>query len=237
MRRYLNAPRIQRNHNTGRFMVFSGLALLAGGFIYSLRNQEEVNLVLLIAVLGTLTAQFGLAMINRWGKSPREDERLDAAVKGLDDRWATLHYAGPTNHILIGPAGIFALVARADSGQLNYEDGSGWSQDRPPGGLLRRGGLRQLRGVTEGATSAARNVQVLLDNHLESETKFQARPLLIFLHDEADLRFKPEQAPIPAVHFKKVKDWLRKQPKADTLSPETTAELAEALGLAQPQDE
>jgi len=237
MKRYINSPRIQRNHNTGRFMVFSGLALLAGGFIFSLRNREEVNLVLLVAVLGTLTAQFGLAMINRWGKHPREDELLDGAFKGLDDRWATIHYAGPANHILVGPAGIFALVPRSEAGVVSYDGDRGWSQDRPAGGLLQRGGVRQLRGLADQAQAAARNVQVVLDNHLESEATFTARPLLVFLNDDAQIALDPDQAPVPALHVKKVKDWLRRQPKADTLQPETTAELAEALGLAPPTDE
>ncbi len=234
MKRYLNASRIQRNHNTGRFMVFSGLAVLAGGFIYSLNNREEVTLVLALALLGTLTAQFGIAMLNRWGRSPRQDERIDAALKGLDDRWTTLHYAGPTNHVLFGPAGVFAVVPRTEEGEIRYEREK-WIQDRPSGGLFRRGGERTLGGIEREAHRAAGNTKVLLDKHLESEEAYDPQSLLLFLSDDVQLDMAARSAPLNAVHYKKVKDWLRRQPNALSPPPEIAGELATELGLESPE--
>jgi hypothetical protein len=210
MRRYINQPRIRRNHNTGRFLVFSGLALLAGGFIYSRNNPDEVNLVLLVAVLGTVTAQLGLAMINRWGRSPRIDERVDASLKGLNDDWAVLHYAGPTDHILFGPPGCIALLPRDEKGVITFRDGA-WFQDKPPGGLLRRGGEVNLRALGGKAQRAINNLRVLLENHFETAAEpIHTEPLLLFMNDQATLDLDAEELPIPAVHHKKVKAWLRR---------------------------
>ncbi|MGA9532946.1 MAG: hypothetical protein WBR18_09540 [Anaerolineales bacterium] len=238
MRLFTNESRIQRNHNTGRFLVFSGLALLAGGFIYSLRHQDEVSLVLMVAILGTLTSQFGIAMLNRWGKSPREDQQIDAALKGLNDDWALLHYAGPTNHILIGPAGCLALVPRDEQGSVTLEDGE-WINDSPPRGLLRRGGRGQMRGLERGAQQASGNLQSFLDAHFEAaaEEKYTAEPLLIFMSDEVDLDVDADLAPIPAVHYKKVKGWLRRQPREKAPDPQDAAALAEQIGLVHPSDQ
>jgi hypothetical protein len=237
MRLYTNESRIQRNHNTGRFLVFSGLALLAGGFIYSLRHQDDVSLVLMVAILGTLTSQFGIAMLNRWGKSPREDQQIDAALKGLNDDWALLHYAGPTNHILLGPAGCLALVPRDEQGKVTLEDGE-WINDSPPRGLLRRGGRGRLRGLERGASQAAGNLQSFLDAHFKSTEGdgYRAEPVLIFMNDEAELEVEPDKAPVPAVHYKKIKGWLRRQPKERAPEPQDAATLAEQIGLVPPSD-
>lgn len=237
MRLYTNESRIQRNHNTGRFLVFSGLALLAGGFIYSLRHQDAVSLVLMVAILGTLTSQFGIAMLNRWGKSPREDQQIDAALKGLNDDWALLHYAGPTNHTLFGPAGCLALVPRDERGTVTLEDGE-WINDSPPSGLLRRGGRSRLRGLERGAQGAVSNLQALLDSHFEEakDEGYQAAPVLLFMSDEVDLKVDSEDAPLPAVHYKKVKDWLRRHPKGKSPDPAAVAALAEHLGLVEPSE-
>lgn len=237
MRLFTNESRIQRNHNTGRFLVFSGLALLAGGFIYSLRHQDEVGLVLMVAILGTLTSQFGIAMLNRWGKTPREDQQIDAALKGLNDNWALLHYAGPTNHILLGPAGCLALVPRDEQGTVTLEDGE-WINDSPPRGLLRRGGRGRLRGLERGAGQAAGNLQSFLDAHFQApdEDGYQAKSLLVFMSDEVDLQVQPDHSPLPAVHYKKVKDWLRRQPRQKAPEPEDAAALAEQIGLVPPSD-
>lgn len=233
MKRYLNTSRIQRNHNTGRFMVFSGLALLAGGFIYSLNNREEVTLVLAVALLGTLTAQFGIAMLNRWGKNPRQDERIDAALKGLDDRWATLHYAGPTNHVLFGPAGPLALIPRTEEGVVTHEEGT-WIHQKPSGGLLQRGGRKTLGSLEQKAQRELSNLEALLHSHIESEEAYEPQPVLIFLSDEVIVEVDPEEAPIEAVHYKKAKDWLRRQARKPSPPPEIVAELAAELGLEPP---
>lgn len=238
MRRYVNLPRIQRNHNTGRFLVFSGLALLAGGFIYSLNNREDVTTVLLVAVLGTLTSQFGIAMMNKWGRSPREDERIDAALKGLDDRWAILHYAGPTNHLLIGPPGTLTLVPQDQEGTITYEEDQ-WIQDKPSGGLLRRGGRKQLGNIGRKATREVSNANVFLNSHFASEEEepYQAEPLLVFLNDEANLKVKESDTPIPAVHYKKIKDRLRRLPSGEAPPSEIVDQLAQRMDLADPAAE
>lgn len=235
MRRYLNQPRIQRNHNTGRFLVFSGLAVLAGGFFYSRNNPEEVNLVLLIAVLGTITAQLGLAMINRWGRRPRVDERVDAALKGLNDDWAVLHYAGPTDHILFGPVGCLTLLPRDDAGEIRFEDGE-WIQDKPKGGLFRPGGTVKIRGLERSASKASSNLSVLLENHFEmSSHPIDMQPVLVFMNDDAQLELDSDPTPIAAIHHKKLKDWVRKLPSGVAPPKGDVDIFAANLGMAEPE--
>lgn len=235
MRRYLNEARVKRNHNTGRFLVFSGLALLAGGFIYSRNNPEEVNLVLLVAVLGTVTAQLGLAMITRWGRSPRVDEQVDAALKGLNDDWAVLHYAGPTDHVLFGPPGCITVIALDEAGEISYEDGE-WMQDKPPGGLLRRGGRSKIRKLSAKVARAQNDLRVLLRSHFEGGSEpIDTQPLLLFMNDGAVLRLDNEGVPSPAVYHKKVKDWLRRLPSGVTPPTEDVDVLASNLGLVSPE--
>jgi hypothetical protein len=236
MRRYVNLPRIQRNHNTGRFLVFSGLALLAGGFIYSINNREDVTTVLLVAVLGTITSQFGIAMMNKWGRSPRLDERIDAALKGLDDRWLVLHYAGPTDHLLIGPPGTITFVPETGEGEITYE-GDQWIQDKPSGGLLRRGGRKSMTNLGRKAQRAKSNAEVFLNSHfIVDEGGFEAEPTVIFLSDGANLNLAGQATPLPVVHYKKVKDHLRKLGSGQAPPAEAVDELAQEMGLQDPAE-
>jgi hypothetical protein len=54
------------------------------------------------------------------------------------------------------------------------------------------------------------------------DTPIEAQPLIVFTHPTAEV--EASASPIPAVHVKKVKDWLRSRPKGGL-----TAEARAAL--------
>lgn len=236
MKRYLNRKLVRRNHRLGRILVFGGLGMLAGGFLYSLTNTEQVTPVLILAIGGTLGAQFGLALISRWGREPRMDQRLDSALKGLDDRWATLHYSGFVPHMLFGPPGLLALLPQDSEGSITY-DGEEWIQDKPARGLLRRGGQNRLDRLAKEASRAEASARSFLESHFPGEDRYEAKALLLFMNDEANLAIGRQEPPQAAVHYKKVKDWLRRQQKGSPPAAEEVNTVARELGLEPPEDD
>jgi len=69
-----------------------------------------------------LIFQFGNYYLSRWGKSPRPDELITAALKGLDDRYSLYHYVTPLFHLLVGPTGVYALLPYNQAGRLYYDE-------------------------------------------------------------------------------------------------------------------
>jgi len=123
MKIIINEKMIRRNARIGQIATLGGLAILAGGMIISFRKQELFLIAWASLILGFILSQIGIYFGNRWGRSPRPDEKLNQALKGLDDRYTIYHYTTPLSHLLIGPAGICVLLTRHQRGRVTYEKG------------------------------------------------------------------------------------------------------------------
>jgi len=225
MIRYANERVILRNGRLGRIMTFGGLGVLVLGLVLSVAYPAQVNAVLGIALVGVLSSQFGMVFYNRWSRRPRMDEVLDDSVKGLDGRYALFHYTLSSPHVLATPAGVFALVPRLDEGEVTWEDGA-WRLTRAGRGAAKP---RLLRGIEAAAQTEADAAAGALRKRLPDQTLPQVKPMLVFLNPKATVHAK--QAPLLAVHAKKLKETLRQLPKTASLSEDQLKELASRLGL------
>lgn len=232
MRVYLNRRIVRRNHNIGRVLVFLGMATLASGFVISFTNPNAVTLVLAAAFAGMIVAQMGISFLNRWGRHPRADEVVSAALKGLDDRFALFHYALGGEHVLNGPSGTFAITPRTESGDLSYVDGKWW-QDKPKHGLLRRASHQHLKSLIEDAQREAESTASLLAQKLDLEDEHEVQPLVAFVSDAAHVRSSPDAGPVPAMHKAKLKDWIRRASHHARMDKQQTEQLAEDLKLEE----
>jgi hypothetical protein len=170
-----------------------------------------------------IASQLGIPMRNRWDRHPRIDELLDRALKGLDSRFAIFHYSLGASHVVICPAGIFALLPRFEEGEVEYRDGR-WERTVPKRGRLRRGGIRRIDGLDRQAAAEVERLQRRLVRKLGLAQIPPVDSLVVFLHTAAEIR--SDGAPTRAVHLKKLKDSLRRLPKGQTLSESQLALLA-----------
>lgn len=233
MKVYLNKTKVRRRHNLGRGLVVLGLAMLAGGFVYSLLEPEATGIVLLVALAGTLLAQAGIPLLRRWGSEPRADQALEAAFKGLDDRWLLLHYLPGVDHALFGPAGPMALLPRQEDGRIELDaQAETLIQDKPKSGLLRRGGRTDIDGLRGKAAAQGERLTALVNQFEASESNSaQARAALLFMSDEAEVDVSLQDADPAAVHYKRLKDWIRRQPKRTAPDEASLMELAQSHDL------
>ncbi len=228
MRIFAREQVIRRNDRLARGLVYGGLIILAIGLGLSFLRPEAINLVLLGALLGTLSSQVGLALMNRWSRRPRVDEVLDHSLKGMDRRTTLLHYALGVDHALLSPSGIYALFLTMQNGDISVE-GDTWHAETPRQGLLRRGGRRKIRSLDRAAQSDAQRLAEQL-KRLDIPGSTPVQPLIVFAHPDA--RLSTEASVVPAVHVKQLKGWLRKQDKAGGLDKETTENLLAKLDAA-----
>lgn len=227
MQRYANDQTIKRKAYIGRALTIVGMAIMILSVVALFAQQERYDLFFVfysIALAGILLFQVGSILHRRWGKSPRIDEIVDMGLKGLDSRYSIFHYELGTNHALITPSGVYALIPVALDGEISYEDGK-WYQKR-----IRRGKPRtkEIKYLESEAEHAARSLNRVLERKSQEDHP-TAEPLLLFMRNDAELQ--ADSSPIPAVHIKKIKNYLRKQDKDVTLSQEEISNLVQKLHL------
>jgi hypothetical protein len=204
------------------------IAVLAGGMYITFAKPELVSISLTALLAGFLLSQIGIYFTNRWGRRPRPDEQIDSALKGFSSQYSLYHYVTPAAHVLVGPAGVWVLIPKSQSGTIVYQKGR-WRQ--------KGGGILRLYLKVFAQESIGRP-----DLEIASQTKALARYLeeitsgieippiqaaLVFSHP--NVKLQADEAPHPTLHAKKVKDNLRKVARSKPVSLDTIAALQGAI--------
>ena len=83
MKTIKNDKLIKRNAQIGSWTSIAALVVLAGGMYISFKQPELFVYSMLALLLGFTLTQIGMYMGNKFGRSPRPDEKLDAGLKGF----------------------------------------------------------------------------------------------------------------------------------------------------------
>jgi hypothetical protein len=158
---------------------------------------------------------------NRWGRRP--DRGLSEALKGLDDRYALYNYRLGAAHVLTGPPGVLVLLPKHHYGPVLY-DGKRWHN---PGARRGMFGLFNADPLGNPILEAAGEVESFRRYVAKRGVEVSAVPqaIVVFLHTRSEISAK--DAPLPVLHFKQLKDYVRKLPKDADFAPDSLAALAE----------
>jgi hypothetical protein len=207
-----NQKTIKRNSRIGQVATLGSLGILAAGLFMSF-NPDLIQYSFFALLAGFVISQVGIHYGTKFGRSPRPDERLTAALKGLGDQYILYHYAGPVPHLLVGPAGIMPLLPYNQRGTITYDEGrKRWRQ---------KGGNLYLKiFAQEGLGRPDLDVEVHtqdVNNHVKknlSEIEVPpVRPVLVFTNDKAELQV--QNAPAPTLPAEKLKDYVRRLAKEE----------------------
>jgi hypothetical protein len=245
MRLVTNEPVIKRNAAIGRYASLAGLAILVSGLVFNfiappgatpnlpwppvnaLLSRPEAQYVPLVTLLvGFLLSNLGIMYSNRWVRPPRPDEALDAALKGLDDRHVLYHYRMPAAHVLVAPSGVYALLPKRQGGTITFEGGK-WRQT----GQNRFLSFFGQEGLGNPVVELAAEVSALekfLGKNLP-DVEMPVKGVIVFTNTAATV--EADDAPAPALHTKKLKDYIRRQPKGPTLAGAALKQLNEQIGV------
>jgi len=218
MRLVTNEPLVKRNATLGRYGTTAGLVVLVGGLIISFYGKDNPTLQLIPFVtllLGFLLSNAGIYFTNRYGREPRADKTLSGALKGFDDRFSLYNYYLPAPHFLITPSAIYSITAKHQSGVVQW-DGKRWKH-KNANFFLTFFGQEGLSNPNAEAAADAENIAKFLANKVGGEIP-PVQSLIIFFNENA--KIEGENFPIPAMHVKQLKEYLRKTPKG-TLPKET----------------
>ena len=173
-------------------------------------------------------SQVGIYYCNRYGRSPRVDELLNQSLKGLNRDYALYHYLTPASHLLVGPAGIWILLPRSQGGTITYQNGRWRQKGGGVWSLFRRffaqEGLGRPDLEINGEISA---VERFLVNKLESDEMPPIHAALIFTNQTTELMI--DDAHIPTLPSRKLKEFIRKSAKDQRLSTEKAEAIQQFL--------
>lgn len=222
-----NDKLIARNRKIGQITTFASLAILAAGLIASF-SQNYFNLSFAALLLGFVLSQVGIYFGSRWGRSPRPDEKLSQALKGLDDKYSLYHYTTSVPHLLVGPAGIWILMPYPQSGTIHYDTNKDrWKQ---------KGGSLYLKIFAQEGLGRpdleAHSYEVEMQKYLrkllgENLDLPPIQPILVFTNEKTVVQ--SENAPIHALNIAKLKDFIRHQAKANPIPIESIKIIQKAL--------
>jgi hypothetical protein len=220
---------IKRNARIGQVVTIISLATLGAGMFLTFQRPDMLSVSIGALLIGFLLSQVGIYFTNRWGRSPRPDEQISVALKGLDNRYALYHYQTPASHVLVGPAGIWVLIPKHQRGTITY-DKNRWRQ---------RGGGFIQNYLKLFAQEGIGRPDLEIESDINSLNKYLAKILpedtdvpdiqaaLIFSAPDIDIQ--ADEAPYPTITVKKLKDLMRKTAKEKPISQEVVSAVQETL--------
>ena len=223
-----NEKLIKRNGMIGNWTSLGALVILAVGMYISLKRQDLFVYALIALLIGFTLTQIGMYMGNRYGRSPRPDEKLDVGLKGLPGDYSLYHYTTPASHLLVGPAGIWLLKPYHQRGQVIFRknrwkmSGGGFMQS-----YMRIFGQESLGRPDIEIENEIAKLHKYLSKQMDGSQIPDIKPLMIFTSD--DVEIDAEEPPVPAMKLKQVKDFIRQRAKERPIGQLQLSEVKEAL--------
>lgn len=220
---------IKRNARIGQVLTIISLATLGAGMFITFQKPELLGISIAALLIGFLLSQIGIYYTNRWGRSPRPDEQISLALKGLDKRYALYHYQTPASHVLVGPAGIWVLLPKHQRGTITYRKNR-WRQS---GGGFLQNYLKIFAQEGIGRPdleieSEIEGLKKLLRKILPEETEVpDIQAALVFSNPEVEIQV--EDAPAPTLTAKKLKEFMRTTAKQKPISIEIVQQIQKAI--------
>ncbi|MHA1794992.1 MAG: hypothetical protein ACTSUK_02690 [Promethearchaeota archaeon] len=216
----INNKIIDRNKKIAQITLYISLAFLAIGFIWTLRNSDNSKSFIgsLILIPAYLLVQVSIFMANRWGKSPRPDEIVIQALKGLDDKYTLYNYTTGVPHLLVGPIGVWIINPYHHEGEISYNsEKKRYKQKGGPKLIAKYFAQEGLPNITREVFSLKKDLKKYFDKnsiHIDEELK------VVNLFYSDDVILLSDNAPEINLKSNKLKVFIRNHAKKTKLPPE-----------------
>ena len=230
MKTIKNEKLIKRNGKIGQWTSLGALLVLGLGMYISFNRTDLFIYSIAALLIGFTMTQIGMFMGNRYGRSPRPDEKLDAGLKGLQNEFVMYHYMASASHLLVGPAGLWVLLPFHQRGQVVYKknrwkmSGGGFLQS-----YMRIFGQESIGRPDIEMNSEINAVKKHLAKHMDEAEIPEINGIMVFTNDEVEI--DSGDATITVLKMKEMKNFFRQKAKE---KPITSTQLA-AVKAALPE--
>lgn len=204
--------KIARFRTIGQVASFVGMAALIGGMVLVFTGDpEDVFWLQMVALLvGWILSQVGIYFAQRYVRRPRPDQVLDEALEKAARDGRFYHYILPAPHVLLTPAGIIVFVAKFQGGNISVE-GDKWRQKGM--GLRRLFGQENIGNPSREAEHYVAAIASFLKKHAPEIEEVPIGALIVFT-SKGMKNLDLKGSAIPAMHYTKVKGFLKQQKRA-----------------------
>ena len=198
----------------------AALVVLGLGMYISFTRPEWFVYSLLALLLGFTLTQIGMYLGNKFGRSPRPDEKLDAGLKGLQNEFVMYHYTTPVSHLLVGPAGVWVIKPYHQRGRVVFKknrwqmSGGGFLQS-----YMRLFGQESIGRPDLDIEHEINLLQKHFAKHMDESEIPEIKALMVFTSDAIEI--EAQDAPIPTLKVKQIKDFMRQKAKEKVISTAT----------------
>jgi hypothetical protein len=223
-----NETLIKRNSKIGQWTSLAALIVLGGGMYISFTRTDLFVYSIAALLIGFTLTQIGMYMGSRYGRSPRPDEKLDAGLKGLQNEFSMYHYTAPASHLLVGPAGVWVLLPFHQRGQVTFRknrwkmSGGGFLQS-----YMRIFGQENLGRPDVELESEVSAVKKFFAKQMNEAEIPEVNAMMVFTSD--DVEIDAEDAPVPVMKLKEIKEFFRKKAKEKPIGQTQLAAVKAAL--------
>jgi hypothetical protein len=225
MQVYCNEKYVHSRARLGRYASFGGMGVLLVGLIITWSATDQIGLSFLALIIGFVLSQVGLYYANRFGRPERPDQILAKSLKGFDDRYNLFQYTCPVGNVLVTPSACFVFTIKMQRGPIHYQQGK-WKHSRGFRSFFLWLGSDSLGNPSKEAEIEADSMRRYVAKKLPG-VEVPVVPVILFGNPTAEV--EAGESPVPAVHYKRLKDWLRGRGKSGTLSAEARDQLIELL--------
>jgi hypothetical protein len=189
--------------------------------------MEGLLLSMLALIIGFALYQVGMYFTLRFGRPDRPDQVLVRALKGFDNRYLLFQFTGPAGNVLVTPNACLVFTIKMQGKTIQYHGGKwnhimGWQKF-----------FFWLAGDSLGNPSKEAMGEVnVLQRYLAKKlpgVEVPLQPVIVFGNSTAEV--DAGECPVPALHYKKLKDWLRGPGKSGDLQSEARDQI---IGLLSP---
>lgn len=211
---YRDEERIARLKKRGQQVSVAGFLLLLGGFVLVFLTVQYLILFQTLALVGGFgLTQYGLYLQHRYARSPRPDEVLDDAVKSVARDGVMYHFVLPAPQVLLTPAGPIVFVLKYQTGIIHAE-GDKWSQKGL--GFRRFFGQEGLGNPTREAEKMIAALAGYISREAPEIDEVPIAAMIVFTSKNKE-ELDVAGSRIPAMHYSKVKGFMKQQAKGKPL--------------------
>ncbi|MBI5878410.1 MAG: NERD domain-containing protein [Chloroflexi bacterium] len=212
----------------GLAIMLPGMLVAFGGLINeSLQSSTAILISYVSLIAGTVIATIGGRLAEQWLIEPRNDQRLERALKGLDRRYRLVNYYTPAAHLLLAPTGVYVAVLKDENGPIAF-NGRRWTQPFSLGRAWREWRHGGLGHPTAEAELQIERLRKWLAPKL-GDAAIDIKPLVLFSDPKAELEIAPGHDFI--MPLRQLKPYLLER-KNDLMPAADYQRMVDAIGLA-----
>ena len=233
MKLSINNKLIERNKKIAQITLYISLAMLSIGFIWTLKNTEPSKSLTgyLILIPAYLLVQISIFMSNRWGKSPRPDEIVSQALKGLDNKYTLYNYTTGVPHLLVGPMGVWIINPYNHKGKISYNiKKNQYQQTGGPNFIAKYFAQEGLPNISKEIISLQKDLKKYFSNQ-SIRNEEEPRVINLFYSDEVILEIT--NAPEINIKSNKLKEFIRTYIKKTKISSDNIEKLKNQLPMPE----